>query len=171
MAYLSFPENLFIMQGLAPKTGAGAAITSIPISLKNVQKLWAVCNINTAGTSAAVAIVPQTDTLVAFGSALGLPATLHTVPIWVNATSAVSDAISKVTDAITYSTTADALCKQVIFEIDPSLIRTTVTAASDDVCFRISFTAVAATDFVEVTYVIQPRFPSKTGSQASYIVD
>ena len=167
MAYLSFPENLFVMQGLAPKTGAGAALTSIPISLKNVQKLWAVCNVNTVGTSAAVAIVPQTDALVAFGSALPI---VHTVPIWVNATAGTSDAITKATSAVNYTTVADALFKQVIFEIDPSDFRTTASAASDDVCFRISFTTVAATDFVEVTYIIQPRYVSKSDTR-SYIVD
>jgi len=48
MGYLSFPENLLIIPGLAPNVGAGAAQTSIPISLKNVQKLWAVCYIRPA---------------------------------------------------------------------------------------------------------------------------
>ncbi len=171
MAYLSFPENLMILPGLAPKHGTGAAQTSIPISLKNVQKLWAVVYLNTAAASGAVESVPQTDALVAFGSALGLPATLHTVPIWVNATAAVSDAWTRATDAISYTTVADALCKLIVYEIDPSLIRTTVTASSDDDCFRISLTSVNAADFVAVFYIVQPRYPSAVGSQASYIVD
>ena len=171
MSYISFPENLFIMQGLAPTVGLGAEITSIPISLKNVQKLWAVCQVNTASTSAAVAIVPQTDTLVAFGSAGALPATLHNVPRYINLTSATSDVLTHTTDGVNYTTAAvDALSKMIIFEIDPSVIRTTATAATDEDCFRISFTQVDASDLVAVIYVIQPRYPSAVANQ-TYIAD
>jgi hypothetical protein len=171
MAYLSFPENLMILPGLAPSHGTGAAQTSIPISLKNVQKMWAVVYMNTSGASAAVASVPQTDALVAFGSATILPATLHTVPIWVNLAAGTSDAWTKTTDATNYSTAADAAHKMIVFEIDPSLVRTTVTADSDDDCFRISLTAVNIADFVSIFYIVQPRYPSKVGSQATYITD
>lgn len=171
MSYISFPENMFIMQGLAPTVGAGAELTSIPISLKNVQKLWAVCQVNTASTSAAVAIVPQTDTLVAFGSGTVLPATLHNVPRFINLTTATSDVITHTTDGVNYTTgAADALSKMVIFEIDPTVIRTTATASSDDDCFRISFTQVDASDLVGVIYIIQPRYPSMVANQ-TYIAD
>jgi hypothetical protein len=170
MAYISFPENLMIIPGLAPTVGTGAEQTSIPISLKNVQKLWAVVYLNTAAGGAAVAIVPQTDALVAFGSATVLPATLHAVPIWVNTTAAISDAWTKQTDAVNFTTAADALCKIVVFEIDPSLIRTTATAASDDDCFRISLTAVNALDYAAIFYIVLPRYISKSDTR-SYIVD
>jgi len=171
MGYISFPENLMIIPGLAPTVGTGAEQTSIPISLKNVQKLWAVVYLNTAGASAAVASVPQTDALVAFGSATILPATLHTVPIWINLSAAVSDAWTKATDATNYTTAANANAKMVVYEIDPSLVRTTVTASSDDDCFRISLTAVNAADYVAVFYIVQPRYPSSVASQATYITD
>ncbi len=172
MSYLSFPENLMIIPGAAPQHGAAAEFTSIPISMKNVQKLWAVVYLNTSGTSAAVACVPQSDALVAFGSGLPIPATLHTVPIWSNQAAATSDAWTKETDAANFTTTAaSATHKMVVFEIDPSLFRTTVTAASDDDCFRISLTTIAAADFLAIFYIVVPRFPSKVGSQASYIVD
>ena len=167
MSNLSFPENLMVIQGLAPTVGAGAELTSIPISMKNIHKLWVVCGVNTASTSAAVAIVPQTDALVAFGS----PAVLvHTVPIWVNGTSATTDAWTRATDAVNYSTTADALSKIVVFEIDPSEFRTTLTVSSDDDCFRISFTQVDASDLVSVNYIIQPRYVSKADTR-TYITD
>jgi hypothetical protein len=171
MSYISFPENLFIMQGLAPTVGIGGALTSIPISLKNVQKLWAVCSVNTADTSAAVAIVPQTDTLVAFATPTVLPATLHNVPRFINLDTATSDVITHTTDGVNYTTAAvDALSKMVIFEIDPSVIRTTATASTNEDCFRISFTQVDASDLVSVIYVIQPRYPSGVANQ-TYIAD
>jgi hypothetical protein len=170
MSYLSFPENLVFVQGQAPVVGAAAAITSLPISLKNVQKLWAIVCVNTVGTSAAVACVPQTDTLVAFGSAAAFPATLHAVPIWSSQATATTDLWTKETDAVNFSTTADALHKMVVFEIDPSVIRTTATAATDEDCFRISLTAVAAGDYVSIIYVIQPRYASKSDAR-SYIAD
>jgi len=158
MSYLSFPESVFLMHGLPPSSAAGGALTSLPISLKNVQKLWVICGVHTP-TSAAVAIVLQTDDLVAFGGAAAFPATLHNVPIWVNLAADTTDTYARVADAVGYTTAADALAKSIIFEIDPSVIRTTATAATSEDVFRVSFTAVAAGDWVDVIYVIQPRYP------------
>ena len=171
MNFMSFPENFVIINGLVAQEGAGAGLTSIPISLKNVEKLWVVCSVNTAATSGAEAIVPQTDDLVAFGTAAALPATLHTLPIWVQLDAGTTDVITRQTDAVNYTTLANANHKLVIFEVDPSLIRTTATAATSEDCFRISFTSVAADDYVSVIYIIQPRFASKASNQPSYIID
>ena len=166
MSQLSFPENLLIIPGLAPIVGTGAAQTSIPISLKNVQKLWAVVYLNTAGGSAAVAVVPQTDDLVAFGSAASL---VNTVPIWVNITAGTQDTWTKATAAINYTTAATAAHKMIIFEIDPSSFRSTTTETSED-CFRISLTAVNAADYSAIFYIVLPRYISKADTR-SYIVD
>lgn len=168
MTYLSFPENFMIIPGQAPVVGAGIAITSLPISLKNVQKLWAIVYLNTVGTSAAVACVPQTDALVAFGSAAVL---VNAVPIWTNQNTAASNTWTRETDAVNFTTTAaNANHKIIIFEIDPSSIRTTTTATSED-CFRISLTAVAAGDYCSILYIVQPRYPGAVGNQPSYILD
>lgn len=161
---LSFaiPENIYVLQALRPMTGAGAAVTSLPISLKLVHKLWVVCNVNTVGTSAAVALVPQTDALVAFGS----PAVLTTaVPIWAAVNVAASPVLVRATNAVNYTTVADALFKQVIFEIDPAKL-----AAGED-CFRISITALAATDFASIDYMIAPRYPSGAPFAPVYTTD
>jgi len=172
MGYLSFPENIMIIQGLPPTVGAGAAKNSMPISLKNIQKLWAVCSVNTASTSAAIAIVPQTDALVAFGTATIVPATLHNVPRWINLDVAAAATWTHTTDGTNYTTAAvDALAKTVIFEIVPELIRTTTTAESDDDCFRISFTQVDASDLVSVLYVFIPRYANRANNQVSFIAD
>ena len=163
MSTIHFPEDLMIIPAIQARTGAGAAINGTAVSLKNVQMLWAVVNINTVGTSAAVAIVPQTDTLVAFGSGAALTSV---VPIWVNAdiTTGAQD-LARATDAVNYTTVADALFKQVIFQIDPALLD-----AGED-CFRIRITTIAATDFISCDYLIQPRYASTVANQPSVLVD
>jgi len=166
MSYISFPENLMIIPGLSPVVGTAAEQTSIPISLKNVQKMWAVVSLNTVGTDA-VAIVPQTDALVAFGSAAVL---VHTVPIWINLDADVSDAWTRAADAVNYTTEVDNNGKMIVFEIDPSSFRTTATVSSDDDCFRISLTAVDITDYAAIFYIVLPRYISKSDTR-SYIVD
>jgi hypothetical protein len=166
MSNLSFPENLMIVPGLSPVVGTGAEQTSIPISLKNVQKMWAVVYLNTVGTDA-VAVVPQTDALVAFGSAAVL---VHTVPIWINLDADTSDAWTRATDAVNYTTAVNANAKMIVFEIDPSSFRTTAAASSDDDCFRISLTAVDVTDYSAIFYIIVPRYISKSDTR-TYITD
>ena len=171
MSNLSFPENLLIIPGLAPHTGTGGAETSIPISLKNVQKMWAVVYLDTATTSAAVAIVPQSDSLVAFGDPAVIPTTLHDVPIWSNQSAATNDLWTRETDDSVFTTAAaDALMKMVVFEIDPEVIATTATAAVDHDCFRVSLTALGIGDNAAVFYIVQPRYISKADTR-SYIVD
>jgi len=166
MSYISFPENLMIVPGLNPIVGTAAEQTSIPISLKNVQKMWAVVYLNTVSTDA-VAIVPQTDALVAFGSAAVL---VTAVPIWINLDAQVSDAWTRAADAVNYTTAVDNNGKMIVFEIDPSNFRTTATAASDDDCFRISLTAVNANDYSAIFYIIIPRYISKVDTR-TYITD
>ena len=167
MSTLSFPENLLIIPGLAPVVGTAAEQTSIPISLKNVQKLWAVVYANPVGGGGAqIAIVPQTDALVAFGSAAVL---VNAVPIWTNEDAANSNVWTKRTSAVNFTTAAGHGMKMVVFEIDPSSFRST-TVATDDDCFRISLTAVAATDYSAIFYIVLPRYISKADTR-SYIVD
>jgi len=165
MSYLSFPENLMIIPGLSPVVGTGAEQTSIPISLKNVQKMWAVVYLNTVGTDA-VAVVPQTDALVAFGSAAVL---INAVPVWINLDADVSDAWTRATDAVNYTTEVDNNGKMIVFEIDPSSFRST-TVATDDDCFRISLTAVDITDYSAIFYIVIPRYVSKSDTR-TYITD
>ena len=75
----SIPENCVVFQALAPSAGTGAAQPADPISLKLCHKVWAVVNVNSLAGADAAAIVPQTDALVAFGSAAVLTTA---VPIW-----------------------------------------------------------------------------------------
>jgi len=155
------PETLKVVQGLALE-GAAAGATSLPISLKNCSgKLYVVCNIYPQ-TGAAVALVPQTDALVAFGSAAALA---RAVRIWANEDAGNTDLLVEQTAAVNFTTTADVNPKLVIFEIDPA----DMTAGED--CFRISVTALANTDAIAITYFFVPRYASQVLTQPTAITD
>ena len=162
----TFPENCFVIQAYGPRAGPAAAVNATPVSLKNVHMLWAVVVVNTSGTSAAVAIVPQTDALVAFGSAISIP---NAVNIWTNADVATDPELYVKTAAVNYSTVADALTKVVIFEVNPASFMTATVAT--EVCFRIRCTTMANTDFVSIAYVIEPRYQSRILTAPTYIAD
>lgn len=155
------PESLKVVQGLVLE-GAGAGATSLPISLKGVSgKLYAMVNVYPAG-GAAMALVPQTDTLVAFGSAAVLTTAVR---IWANENTTASDRLVEQTAAVNFTTAADANPKLVIFEIDPAEL-----AAGED-CFRISVTNVPNGDAVAVTYLYEPRYASRVSTQPTAITD
>lgn len=154
-------EQYKVVQGLALE-GAGAGATSLPISLKTVAgKLYVMCSVYPAG-GAAMALVPQTDALVAFGSAAVLTTAVR---IWADEDTATSDRMVAQTDAVNFSTTADANPKLVIFEIDPATL-----AAGED-CFRISITNVPNADSVAVIYVFEPKYASSVATVPTAITD
>lgn len=155
------PENCKVVQGLALE-GAGAGATSLPISLKTVaDKLYVLCNVYPAG-GAAMALVPQTDTLVAFGSAAVLTTAVR---IWANENTSASDTLVEQTAAVNFTTTADANPKLVIFEIDPA----DLTAGED--CFRISVTNVPNGDAVAITYIYVPRYAGRVATSPTALTD
>jgi hypothetical protein len=155
------PEQYKVVQGLALE-GAGAGATSLPISLKTVAgKLYVVCNVYPAG-GAAMALVPQTDALVAFGSGAVLT---NAVRIWANEDTVTSDRLVRQTAAVNFTTAADANPKLVIFEIDPADL-----AAGED-CFRISITNVPNGDAVAITYIFEPKYAACVGTVPTAITD
>jgi len=155
------PESLKVVQGLALE-GAAAGATSLPISLKNVSgKLYVLCNIYPAG-GAAMALVPQTDALVAFGTAAALTTAVR---IWANEDCGNTDLLVEQTAAVNFTTTADVNPKLVIFEIDPAEL-----AAGED-CFRISVTNVPNGDAVAITYLFVPRYAGRVVNQPTAITD
>ncbi len=157
----SFPENCKHIVAAAPQVGTAAAVNGTAISLKNVHKLWAIALVNPAG-GAALALIPQTDAQVAFGSAAVLT---RAVRIWANENVAASDTLVEQTAAVNFTTAADVNVKQVIFEIDPA----DLTAGED--CFRLITGAVPITDYVSIEYVILPRYPSCVGTQPTVLTD
>lgn len=156
-----FPEEYKVVQGLALE-GAGAGATSTSISLKTVMgKLYVLCNVYPA-SGAAMALVPQTDSAVAFGTAAVLTTAVR---IWANQNTSASDTLVEQTAAVNFSTAADVNPKLVIFEIDPAEL-----AAGED-CFRISVTNVPNADAVAITYIYKPRYANRGATSPSAITD
>ena len=155
------PESLKVVQGLALE-GAGAGANSLPVSLKTVSgKLYIMVSVYRAG-GAAMVLTPQTDTLVAFGSAAGLASAVR---IWANETTGTTDLLVEQTAAVAFTTTADVNPKLVIFEIDPA----DLTAGED--CVRLAITNVPNADSVAVIYVYEPRYASRVSTQPTAITD
>jgi hypothetical protein len=157
----SIPENVYPLQALGPIAGTGAPQPAMAVSLKNVHKLWALVGINSAGGVDATAVVPQTDALVAFGSAAVLT---NSVPIWAAVDVATSPVLVRAANAVNYTCVADLFRKFIVFEIDPAEL------AAGELCFRISLTA-AATTIVSVEYLVAPRYPGGANMHPSYIID
>ena len=157
----NYPENCKVVQAAAPQVGTAAAVNSTPISLKNYHRAFIQVDLNPVG-GAALLLTPQSDALVAFGSAAVLT---NAVRIWANENTAASDRLVEQTAAVNFTTAANANLKQIIFEIDPADL-----AAGED-CIRLATGALPVTDYIAITYVLQPRDASRVATQPSAIID
>jgi len=146
------PVNMPCILALAPQHGTAAPQSATPVCLKNVLKLWAHVFVNTSASSGAVTLTPQTDALIAFGSAAALA---NVVPIWGAVDNATSPLLAEKTAAVNYVTAADAFFKHIVFEIDPANL------TAGELCFRITST-VAAADWWCVYYEYIPRYAATT---------
>ena len=147
---ITLPERFKIVQGYVGQ-GTTALVTSDAVSLKNAQRAWIVVNLDTTASSAC-ALVPMRT--LAVGSAGVVLA--NVVPIWVNVDVATSDTLARATAALNYTTIADALYKQVIFEIEPD----NLGGAYD--CIYITAGALAATEALCIEFFIEERYPQAT---------
>jgi hypothetical protein len=155
---ISLPEKYKIVQGYCGQ-GTTALVTTDAVSLKNCQRAWIVVNLDTTASSPC-ALTPLRATAVA---PVGGVALANVVPIWVNADVATSDTLVRDTDAVNYTTNADALYKQVIFEIDPA----NLGGAYD--CIYMTVGALAATEAMCVEFFLETRYAQATPPSA--IVD
>jgi len=157
----SFPEDCKVVVAAAPQVGVPGVVTGTAVSLKNVEKLWAIVLVNPVGGGALV-LTPQTDTLVAFGSAAALTPVCR---IWANEAVGTNDRLVEQTSAVNYTTAADANVKQVIFEIDPARL------TADERAFRVITGALPNTDFVSIVYVMSLRYPSRVLTAPTVLTD
>lgn len=155
------PQALFPVSGKAPGT-TSSEVTCDNISLKLVEMVWIVCHFKQA-VGHATAITPKVGTAVAT-CATALPAV---VPIWYGNVTTSTNALAAQTAAVSFTldvgVTGDAY---VIFQIDPAIL-----GSSYDCLGCVVAASSQATDIVEVTYWILPRYASAVANQQSYIVD
>lgn len=160
MAYpFALPENFIVYQAMEPTIGAGADLNGRAVSLKNVHKAYLIAHINPVA-GAGVAIHPETDSTVAFGSGAVLTSPVH---IWSNEDTDSGDAWTRETDAVNFTTAANDEPKMVIFEIDPAKL------PEGEDCVRLVVDSLANTDYAAIEYILIPRYGGT--SQPSVLVD
>jgi len=151
---LSIPEQNPAVMGLAPIT-TNAATVGDYISMKNVISATIIVSLTQAQAFASAITLHQATTVAAAGK----KAIAKTVPIFANEDTAASDAVVRQTSAVSYTVTADATNKIVIFEVDAEKLD--VDNSFD--CLTVGIDASSEiTNFASVTYILRKRYPSQT---------
>jgi len=145
------PESFNIVQGTIDN-GTTATITSDAVSLKNAHKAWIIVHLDTIASSACI-VTPMRATAVA---PVGGVVLVNVVPIWRNLDTATSDTLVRDTDALAYTTAANAAYKMIVFEIDPA----NLGGVYD--CIYVTTGALAITESVCVEFLLETRYPQAT---------
>jgi hypothetical protein len=117
MTKFTLPHEMKIVEAIAPATDA-AGRSSAAVSLKNVGKAYIMLHIN-QGNAATILITAMQATNIAKA---GGKALANAGPIWVNLDTSVSDTLVRAIDGVNYTTDAAVKNKQVIIEVDPTLL-------------------------------------------------
>ena len=163
---LSFPENFKIVDGYNANVGAAAVVTGAYISVKNCQRIWVVIKYRQAdGTSITWNVTKAT-------AVAGTNATVTDVlmPVWSNLSTATNDTLVRRTDAVNYASGTGTGLKVVIFEVDPDALGQLSGTPYSAICGA-STTAIAAGQYVDITYYVQPRYQSKASSAPTLVTD
>ena len=163
MSYpFALPENVKIVEGLAPQIGAAAAVTGDYVSLKGYHKAYVVIHYNqgdatdiTWNVTRATAVLPSAAAVMT-----------ELMRIWSNLACATSDLFVERTAAVNYATGATQVHKIVVFEVDPDALTDTF-----DCIAGASTTAIAATSTVSMLYILIPRYAGRVLTSPSAIID
>jgi hypothetical protein len=157
---ISFPEHFKIVEGLTPAADA-AGRTGDYVSLKNCLMAYVLVHMD-QGNAATVALTPYQATAVAGTSEKVLA---NAVPIWASQDWGTSDALTRATDAVNFTTSAAVKHKAVLFQIDPAQLD--VEGGFD--CITVKTGASNAANITAATYFLVTRYPQTTPPSA--IVD
>jgi len=164
---LTLSEHLKVVEGLAPRVGAAAAVISDYVSLKNLHKLYAIVHYNQGDADDQTwRILRATDV-----TPTGAVVIANAAEIWSNLDCEASDTLVERTAAINYASGVGQKHKTVIFEIDPSTLGDNGSGV-DYTCVAVGSTgAVAATSYVEILFIGVPRYPGPAAMQPSIVTD
>lgn len=151
-------EKTKVVEAITPQ--AGGAITGDYISLKNAAHVTVLVHIKQA-TADQVAITIEQATAVA---GTGSKAIAKTVPIYLVADTATSDAWVRQTDAVAYTTSTAAKSKLVAFEINAE----DLDVAGGFDCLTVKTAASNATNLTSAIYVLSDL---RYGSEKTAITD
>ena len=158
---MNVPQNLHVVNLLAPAADAGGRTSAVYVSLKNAVKAWIVAYI-TQGNAATIAIAPKQATAVA---GTGTKVLANVVPIFANLDVSASDALAIATAAVNYTTDAGVANKIVVFEIDPAQL----DLANGFDCIGLTTGASNAANITSALVLIQPNYAGN--NPVSYIAD
>jgi hypothetical protein len=162
MARFSLPEDVKMVEGLAPQIGTAAAVTGDYVTLKDCSRAYVVIHYN-QGDGTAITWNVTRATNVSAGSAAVMTETMR---IWSNLDCAASDLLVEQAAAVNYASGTGQKHKQIIFEVDPDSLTATFNCIAGA-----STTNIAATSTVEMTYYLAPRYHSRVLTQPTAIVD
>ena len=159
---LQIPEGCFPVSLTKPVTTNGGVTTDY-VSLKNAQMAWIVVHL-TQAVGHATSFAPSRATAVA---PTGAAVLTNVVPIWYGNVSTSSNALARQTDAVNYAigvgVTGEAY---IIFQIDPANLGSTY-----DCIGLVVSDSSQATNLMEATIWVWPKYASKVADQLSYIAD
>ncbi len=162
----TLPENLKMVQMVAPAVGAGAVVTSTYISLKNAHKCWIVIHY-ADGNGNAVSYQPMKATAVAPSDATAIT---NVVKIWSNMATGTNDRLVERTAATVYAQTNAVTNKMIVFEIDPADLGELAGTGPYD-CIGFTATTPAAGEYIEAIAYLQPRYASQVSIAPTALTD
>lgn len=140
-----------IVQLLSPTTTNGGA-TSDVISLKNAVRATIIVDLKQAAGHATVVSLRQATDVAAGTNAAG-----PTCQVWLNEDTAAADTLVKQSDGASVTVTNNVKSKQVVFEVDPSML----TDGYDCVYVTLSDSS-QATNFANATALIRTSYQQAT---------
>lgn len=154
MSKFTLPESVKIVEALAPAADA-AGRASVAISLKNYSKAFLLVTL-TQGNASTVALAIQQATNVAKAGAKALS---NATRIWANLDTSVGDTLVRQADAVSFTSDAAVKNKQVVIEVDPTMLD--VNGGFDSV-FMTTGASNAANITSAVWLLTGPRFEGAT---------
>jgi len=152
---LYIPEGVMEVNALCPQ--AGAALTGDYVCLKNVNMAWVVVTVYQDTTdTVAITIEQATDVSNSLSDSTAIT---NVVPIFANQDCATSDAFTRQTDAVSFTTSADDdVIKKIIFQIDPALL----DVENNFDCITVKTGASDATNLTEAHYLLDMKYKQET---------
>lgn len=158
----NIPEDAFPVSATKPVTTNGG-VTCDYIGVKNALRVFIVIHLTQAVAHATV-FAPKRATAV---DGTGAAVLTNVVPLWYGNVSTSTNALAKQTSAVNYTmggaVTGDCY---IIFEIDPPTLGSTY-----DVLGLTATDSSQATNFMEATYWIVPRYAQQADNNVNYLID
>lgn len=154
---MTLPQTFKIVDGSAGPVTSNGGVTCDYISMKHAHKVWIVVNAHQA-VGHATTIQPRWATAVAGTSVANIT---NSVNWWLNADVSSTDTLAAQTAGTLGTFNVAATNQLMVIEIDPAAIIATAGDTFDCLGCVVADSS-QATDFVQVTYIVDHRYPQTT---------